>query len=110
MTAAAFPLRVTSTRSCSRWTRHLRANAPSLVPGERLMRMVTADRCSYIAAKSVDALMALRDVNGLSEVVDQVEREHDRVAITRHGKPAAVVISTDDLASFEENLEGHEPA
>ena len=49
--------------------------------------------------------MALRDVkNRLSEVVDQVEREHDRVVITRHGKPAAVVISADDLASLEETL------
>lgn len=55
---------------------------------------------------SVDAEMALRDVkNRLSEVVDQVEREHDRVVITRHGKPAAVVISTDDLESLEETLE-----
>lgn len=54
---------------------------------------------------SVDAAMALRDVkNRLSEVVDQVEREHDRVVITRHGKPAAVVISTDDLESLEETL------
>lgn len=55
---------------------------------------------------SVEAAMALRDVkNRLSEVVDQVEREHGRVVITRHGKPAAVVISTDDLASLEETLE-----
>lgn len=54
----------------------------------------------------VDAAMALRDVkNRLSEVVDQVEREHDRVVITRHGKPAAVVVSADDLASLEETLE-----
>lgn len=50
--------------------------------------------------------MALRDVkNRLSEVVDQVEREHGRVVITRHGKPAAVVISTEDLESLEETLE-----
>lgn len=50
--------------------------------------------------------MALRDVkNHLSEVLDQVEREHDRVVITKHGKPAAVVVSIDDLASLEENLE-----
>lgn len=50
--------------------------------------------------------MALRDVkNRLSEVVDQVERERDRVVITRHGRPAAVVISADDLASLEETLE-----
>ena len=50
--------------------------------------------------------MALRDVkNHLSEVVDQVEREHDRVTITKHGKPAAVVVSVDDLASLEETLD-----
>lgn len=50
--------------------------------------------------------MPLRDVkNHLSEVVDQVEREHDRVVITKHGKPAAVVISVDDLESLEETLE-----
>ncbi|WP_141785391.1 type II toxin-antitoxin system Phd/YefM family antitoxin [Ornithinicoccus hortensis] len=55
---------------------------------------------------SVDAAMALRDVkNRLSEVVDQVQREHDRVVITRHGKAAAVVVSIDDLESLEETLE-----
>lgn len=50
--------------------------------------------------------MALKDVkNRLSEVVDRVEREHDRVVITKHGRPAAVVISIDDLASLEETLD-----
>lgn len=55
---------------------------------------------------TIDDAMALRDVkNRLSEVVDQVEREHDRVVITRHGKPAAVLISADDLSSLEETLD-----
>jgi prevent-host-death family protein len=59
-----------------------------------------------LVAMTVNGPMALRDVkNHLSEVVDQVEREHDRVVITKHGKPAAVVISVDDLASLEETLE-----
>lgn len=50
--------------------------------------------------------MALKDVkNHLSEVVDQVEREHDRVVITKHGRPAAVLVSVDDLASLEETLD-----
>lgn len=50
--------------------------------------------------------MALKDVKDhLSEVVDQVEREHDRVVITKHGRPAAVVVSIDDLASLEETLD-----
>jgi antitoxin YefM len=42
--------------------------------------------------------------NHLSEYVDRVEREHERVVITKHGRPAAVVISIDDLESLEETL------
>lgn len=50
--------------------------------------------------------MALKDVKDhLSEVVDQVEREHERVVITKHGRPAAVVVSIDDLESIEETLD-----
>ena len=41
----------------------------------------------------------------LSEYVTDVERTHERVTITRHGHPAAVLISADDLASLEETLE-----
>lgn len=43
--------------------------------------------------------------NRLSEAVDQVEREHGRVIITKHGRPAAVLISVADLVSLEETLE-----
>jgi prevent-host-death family protein len=42
--------------------------------------------------------------NRLSEVVDQIQREHDRVVITKHGRPAAVVMSIEDLESLEETL------
>lgn len=41
----------------------------------------------------------------LSEYVSEVERTHERVTITRHGHPAAVLISADDLAAIEETLE-----
>jgi antitoxin YefM len=59
-----------------------------------------------LVAMTVDPLMTLRDVkNHLSEVVDQVEREHDRVVITKHGRPAAVVLSIADLESLEETLD-----
>jgi antitoxin YefM len=50
--------------------------------------------------------MSLVDVkNRLSEVVDRLEREHGRVVITKHGRPAAVVISVADLESLEETLD-----
>lgn len=40
----------------------------------------------------------------LSELVDRVEDQHDRVVVTRNGKPAAVLISQEDLESLEETL------
>ena len=43
--------------------------------------------------------------NRLSEYVTAVERTHDRVLITRHGHPAAVLISPDDLAALEETVD-----
>ena len=42
--------------------------------------------------------------NRLSEVVDRLEREHGRVIITKHGRPAAVLLSLEDLESLEETL------
>ena len=42
--------------------------------------------------------------NRLSEVVDRLEREHGRVVITKHGRPAAVLLSLEDLESLEETL------
>ena len=39
-----------------------------------------------------------------SELVDRVERQQDRVIVTRNGRPAAVLISPDDLEALEETL------
>ena len=48
----------------------------------------------------------LADVkNRLSEVVERLEREHGRVVITKHGHPAVVMLSLEDLESLEETLE-----
>ncbi|HEY6275836.1 MAG TPA: type II toxin-antitoxin system Phd/YefM family antitoxin [Streptosporangiaceae bacterium] len=55
---------------------------------------------------AVGEQMSLADVkNRLSEVVERLEREHGRVVITKHGHPAAVVISVEDLESLEETLD-----
>ena len=46
--------------------------------------------------------MALADAkNRLSEVVERLEREHGRVVITKHGRPAVVVLSVEDLETGE---------
>jgi antitoxin YefM len=47
---------------------------------------------------SVAEQMSLAEVKDrLSQVVEDVETEHARVTITKHGRPAAVLISADDL-------------
>ncbi len=40
----------------------------------------------------------------LSEIVDGVEREHERVVLTRNGRPAAVIMSPADLETLEDTL------
>lgn len=40
----------------------------------------------------------------LSEITDRVEGQHDRIVVTRKGRPAAVLVSPEDLESLEETL------
>lgn len=41
----------------------------------------------------------------LSELADSVEREHERVHVTRNGRPSFVLVSADDLESLEETVD-----
>ena len=51
---------------------------------------------------STESLRTVRD--HLSEVVDRVQRQHERVVITRNGRAAAVLLSPEDLAQLEETV------
>lgn len=63
-------------------------------------------KIAILLAMSAAEQMSLADVkNRLSEVVERLEREHGRVVITKHGRPAAVVLSLADLEGLEETLE-----
>lgn len=49
--------------------------------------------------------MPLAEVKAhLSEVVQRVGTQHDRVTITVHGRPAAVLVSADELEGLEETI------
>ena len=41
----------------------------------------------------------------LSKLVARVSGQHERVYVTVHGKPSAVLIATEDLESLEETIE-----
>jgi prevent-host-death family protein len=41
----------------------------------------------------------------LSEIVGRVHDHHERVTVTVHGKPSAILIAPEDLEALEETLE-----
>jgi antitoxin YefM len=52
---------------------------------------------------TTESLRGVRD--HLSEYVDRVEHEHERIVLTRNGRAAAVLISPEDLAQMEETID-----
>lgn len=50
-------------------------------------------------------IMSLAEAKAhLSELVSRVGRQHDRVTVTVHGRPSAVVVSIDELEALEETI------
>jgi prevent-host-death family protein len=41
----------------------------------------------------------------LSQIVDRIEEHHERIILTRNGRPAAVLLSPEDLEALEDTLE-----
>jgi antitoxin YefM len=40
----------------------------------------------------------------LSELVSRVSAEHDRVTVTVHGRPSAMLLAVEDVAALEETI------
>lgn len=50
--------------------------------------------------------MALAQVRqDLSGIVEEVSSTHERIVVTRHGEPAAILMAVDDYEAMEETLE-----
>ncbi len=50
-------------------------------------------------------MLSLAEVKShLSELVGRVNSQHERVTVTVHGKPSAVLIAPEDLESLEETI------
>ncbi len=57
------------------------------------------------ASAGLAPLPAAYSHRSIADAADLVERQHGRVVITRHGRPAAVVISLEDLETFGKTLD-----
>jgi len=83
------------------------ATPPIMVVSSRFAtRCHCPELLDILVAMSAVEHLPLADVkNRLSEVIDRLEREHGRIVVTKHGRPAAVMLSVEDLESLEETLE-----
>ncbi|MGB5756353.1 MAG: type II toxin-antitoxin system Phd/YefM family antitoxin [Acidimicrobiales bacterium] len=66
---------------------------------------VAPDRLMTIIVVMSETFPLAQVKSRFSEMVDRVEHTHDRIVVTRNGRPAAVMISPDELASLEDTLE-----
>ena len=63
-------------------------------------------RPDFVTIIQVMTTIPLADAKArLSAVLDEVRDTHERVVITRNGRPEAVIISVSDLAALEETLD-----
>jgi antitoxin YefM len=68
-------------------------------PGLPLRRRSAGATIVYMTVEPV------RDVrNHFSDIIGRVEHQHERVTVTRNGRPVAVILSPEDLAELEETL------
>jgi len=70
---------------------------------ECLAEWTSAGNRATIVVMSIEPLRSVRD--HLSEFVDRVEGQHERIVVTRNGHAAAVLISPEDLAQLEETID-----
>ena len=55
--------------------------------------------------ESIPATAPLTDVrSNLSEIVDEIDRVGTQCVITKHGRPVAVIVSSDEYESLVETL------
>lgn len=79
------------------------ANIRFCMMSERLAEWTSAGNRATIVVMSIESLRSVRD--HLSEFVDRVEGQHERIVVTRNGHAAAVLISPEDLAQLEETID-----
>jgi prevent-host-death family protein len=63
-------------------------------------------RHAYLVILLTMTTLSLADAKAhLSALVARVSGQHERVYVTVHGKPSAVLVATEDLESLEETIE-----
>src|ERR1700684_3931531 len=84
--------------SVARWAHNPEVAGSNPAPATKIKgRFRTRDRSFSIRASDVKSY--------LSELVGRVHDHHERVSVTVHGRPSAVLVAPEDLERLEETLE-----
>ena len=68
-------------------------------------RAACTDRRDVVILVTMSQIRSLAEAKAhLSELVARVGTEHERVTVTVHGRPTAVLVAVDDLEALEETL------
>ena len=80
---------------------------PGAASQRRRMRRSRGCPCSgdLVIRVTMSEIRSLAEVKAhLSELVARVGAQHDRVTVTVHGRPAAMLVAVDDIESMEETI------
>ncbi len=73
-------------------------------PLQRLRHTWTHRRFMVILVTMTETTSLAETKAHLSELVARVGEQHERITVTVHGRPAAVILAVDDLESLEETI------
>jgi len=60
---------------------------------------------AIVIVMTIEAHVPLAEVKAhLSEIIARVHAQHERVTVTVHGRPSAVLLAVEDLESLEETV------
>ena len=81
----------------------------ALMPGWRYHQRTTVRRSTtpweLVILMTMSEFSSVADAKAhLSELVSRVGSQHDRVTVTVHGRPTAVLLAVDDLEALEETI------
>lgn len=63
------------------------------------------DPLPIVILMTMSSTLSLADVKAhLSELVGRVASQHERVTVTVHGRPSAVLVAVEDLEALEETI------
>lgn len=76
------------------------------LPGQRVEAPWTLASQLVILVTMTESVLPLAEVKAhLSALIGRVGKQHERVTVTVHGRPSAVLLAVEDLDSLEETIE-----